>query len=232
MKPFVYRWTELSTGKWYIGSRTAKGCHPDDGYLCSSKIVRPLIDANPRDWRREVLFLGGEEEDGMLAVEKETELLQKLDAKNDPMSYNQHNGGGKFSNVGMKMSSEQKAKLSAAMAGKKLSEEHRAKLSAKLKGRISPNKGKKLSEGSKAKIGLVWQGKKHSEESKARMSAAKKGKKKSEETKAKISAAIKGHTVSPETRAKQSAAKIGKTHSAETKVKMSNGQRRRREMSG
>jgi hypothetical protein len=38
--PFVYKWTELSTGKWYIGAHYSKGCHPEDGYICSSKTVK------------------------------------------------------------------------------------------------------------------------------------------------------------------------------------------------
>lgn len=29
---YVYRWTHIPTGKWYVGSRTAKGSHPNDGY--------------------------------------------------------------------------------------------------------------------------------------------------------------------------------------------------------
>ena len=47
---YVYKWTELATGKWYVGARGARGCHPDDGYICSSKVVKPLILANPNGW--------------------------------------------------------------------------------------------------------------------------------------------------------------------------------------
>ena len=36
---YVYKWTELATGKWYVGARGARGCPPDDGYICSSKVV-------------------------------------------------------------------------------------------------------------------------------------------------------------------------------------------------
>jgi len=93
---FVYKWTELSTGKWYIGSRAKKGCHPNDGYLCSSKFVKRLIEENPSDWRRDVVLMVSQED----AVPYETGLLQGLDAKNDPMSYNLHNGDGKFSMAG------------------------------------------------------------------------------------------------------------------------------------
>ena len=203
MKPFIYKWTELSTGKWYIGSRTAKGCHPDDGYVCSSKVVRPLIDANPSDWRREILFLGGEN-DGRLVTEKEAELLQQLDAKNDPMSYNQHNGDGKFSTAGGKHSEESKAKISAAKKGKTrgpMSEEQKAKMSA-------AQKGKKMSEESKAKLSASRKGKTQgpmSEEQKAKMSAAQKGKRHSEESKAKMSTAER--QMREETKAKISGAK-------------------------
>ena len=32
---FLYKWTHIPTQKWYVGSRTAVGCHIDDGYICS-----------------------------------------------------------------------------------------------------------------------------------------------------------------------------------------------------
>lgn len=41
--PFLYCWTHNATGKWYVGSRTAPGCNPDDGYICSSKAVKEMI---------------------------------------------------------------------------------------------------------------------------------------------------------------------------------------------
>jgi hypothetical protein len=42
---YVYKWTQLSTGKWYIGSRSAIGCNPNqhEKYICSSKTVKPMI---------------------------------------------------------------------------------------------------------------------------------------------------------------------------------------------
>jgi hypothetical protein len=36
---YVYKWTHLPTLMWYVGSRTAEGCHPEDRYICSSKSV-------------------------------------------------------------------------------------------------------------------------------------------------------------------------------------------------
>lgn len=38
---YVYKLTHLPTLMWYIGSRSAKGCHPDDEYMgsrCKKKL--------------------------------------------------------------------------------------------------------------------------------------------------------------------------------------------------
>jgi hypothetical protein len=93
---FLYRWTQLSTGMWYEGSRTRKGCHPEDGYICSSKTVKPMILKNKNDWVRNVLVIG----ESKYILELESTRLNQLDAKNDPMSFNMHNGDGKFSMLG------------------------------------------------------------------------------------------------------------------------------------
>jgi hypothetical protein len=113
---FVYLWIHMPTQKWYIGSRTQKGCHPMDGYICSSKTVKPLITEDLSSWQRLILKTGEPQD----MVELETKLLQILDAKQDPMSFNQHNGDGKFTVAGKKVyrSSEQGAKISAANKGR------------------------------------------------------------------------------------------------------------------
>ena len=183
---YVYKWTYKPTYKWYIGSRTAKGCNPDDGYICSSKIVKPMIKSNPDEWIREIIATGKPEE----MRELEAELLDLFDAKNDTRSFNMHNGDGKFTTAGKIHSDESRAKMSAAKKGKPgkpHNEEHRAKISA-------ANKGKT-----------------HNEETRAKMSASRKGRTFTEEHRAKMSASNKGKTHSPETRAKMSAANKGIT---------------------
>jgi hypothetical protein len=105
---FVYKWTELSTGKWYIGSRTKKGCHINDGYICSSKIVKPLIEKNKNDWVREIIAIGS----AKAMREFETKLLQELNASNDNMSYNRSNWGGPVQGAGRKKGSTEKIKAS------------------------------------------------------------------------------------------------------------------------
>lgn len=94
---YIYKWTHIPTSKWYIGVRSKVGCHPDDGYICSSKVVKPLIEASPNEWVREILHTGSPEE----MIELESKLLKSLDAKNDSNSYNLHNGDGKFSTTGL-----------------------------------------------------------------------------------------------------------------------------------
>lgn len=200
---YVYKWTHLSTLKWYLGSRTAKGCHPEDGYICSSKIVKPLIQNNPQDWVRTIIEIGEPAEMRKL----EAGILTMFDAKNDPRSFNMHNGDGKFSTLGKEAhnkgkphSPETRAKISAAKKGKPLSPEHIAKL-----------EGKKHSLEVRSKMSEVRKGRKQSPEHTAKLTAAKAGKKRgppSPEHRAKIAAANKGKKHSQEHRAKNAAAKI------------------------
>lgn len=108
---FVYKWNHMPTGKWYIGCRTAKGCHPEDGYITSSKLVKSLIQTNPEEWQREILHTGSPEE----ILNLEVALLEEFDAKNNPLSYNQHNGDGKFTRTGVKVPLETRLKQSESI---------------------------------------------------------------------------------------------------------------------
>lgn len=120
---YLYKWTHIPTQKWYVGSRTAIGSHPDDGYICSSKIVKPLITENKNEWRREVLAIG----EPLYIRELESQYLSSVDAKNDTMSFNLHNGDGKFTTAGMtgkNMSIATRNKLKLAFAGIPKSKEH------------------------------------------------------------------------------------------------------------
>ena len=72
----------------------------------SSKIVKPLIEANHSDWRREVLCIGDDGQSRYI-VEMESAILIGLDAKNSSEYYNQHNGDGVFSRAGRKATQTQ-----------------------------------------------------------------------------------------------------------------------------
>lgn len=133
---YVYKWTELSTGKWYIGSRSAKNCHVNDGYTCSSKLVKQLILENSNNWSREILWVG----DRQSAVQIESLILQLLNAAKDPDSYNQSNANGKFYTSGMV--AHNRGKLHSEESKRKMSEkrsnpslETRNKISATVVGR-------------------------------------------------------------------------------------------------
>lgn len=185
-KAYLYKWTELSTSKWYMGARYAKGCHPDDGYICTSKVVKPMILEHRNNWSREILCVGNPDD----IVKLESAYLTQLDAKNDPMSYNKHNGDGKFSTLGKP--SPLRGRV-GNRKGHKMSEEAKAKASAKLKGRSAHNKGVPMSE-----------------EQKEKLSVANTGRKQPEEANKRRSEALKGRKNTPEQNAKNSAAKLGK----------------------
>lgn len=92
---------------------------------------------------------------------------------------------------GREVSNEHRAKIGAANKGKLRSDETRAKLSAALRGRVF-SKEHRENIGAGAKGNKHFLGKKHSDEMRAKMSSAKKGKKRgplSDETRAKMSAA-------------------------------------------
>lgn len=89
--PYLYKW-EHTSGKWYIGCKTSKGCHPRDheNYICSSKIAKPLIMENRTEWTYKILAVGEQR----YIRELESLYLRALDAKNDPNSYNRSNSDG------------------------------------------------------------------------------------------------------------------------------------------
>ena len=214
---FVYKWIHLPTGKWYIGSRTAKGCHPQDGYISSSQLIKPLIKQNPTEWKREVIKTGSPEE----MIKLEITLLESLDAKHNPMSFNQHNGDGKFTRTGVKVSDDTRKKQSESIKkvhpnrgkpspnrGKIASEETRKKQSVSIKkvhpnrGKPSPNRGKIASEDTRKKQSESKLGKKRkpfTEQTRDKIRQAKLGsnnpsygKTPSEETKEKLRQANRG----------------------------------------
>jgi hypothetical protein len=183
---FVYKWTHLLTGKWYIGCRTAKGCHPEDGYITSSKLVKNLIKTNPEEWQREILHTGTPEE----ILNLEVALLEEFDAKNNPLSYNQHNGDGKFTRTGVVVPLETRLKQSESI--KKVHPN---------RGKPGPNLGRTFGEETRKKQSEAKLGKKRkpfTEQTRDKIRQAKIGKNNpsygktpSEETREKLRQSIK-----------------------------------------
>lgn len=89
---FVYKWTNKTNGKWYIGSH--KGT-PDDGYVSSSKVFAAAIKKHGKEnFEREILFEGDYYQDKIKDIE--ANYLHKEDAANNPMSYNRNNIVGPY----------------------------------------------------------------------------------------------------------------------------------------
>lgn len=175
---YIYKWTHIPTSKWYIGSRTKTGCHPNDGYVCSSKIVEPLIAAAPDEWTREILHTGSPKD--MIALE--SIILSELDAKNNKNSYNLHNGDGKFTTSGLSLPNEWVEKIKKGNSGKIRSEAARENYKrASRKKAQNPEYIAKLRkpkpDGHGAKVSAATKGISKTAEHRQALSAAKKGKK-------------------------------------------------------
>lgn len=156
-RAYVYKWTHLPTMKYYVGSRTAKKCHPDDGYICSSREVKSLIVEHPEEWTRTIVAVGSPEE----MYQLETEILQLFDCKHDSRSFNKHNniwlgfaGGEKHPMFGTKRPEHAK-KMSgkpSGNSGKKITEETRNRMSKAQSGTNNSMYGKTHSEETIKKI--------------------------------------------------------------------------------
>jgi hypothetical protein len=172
MEAFVYSWTNTATNQLYIGSH--KGT-PDDGYVCSSKVMLEDYMRDRTVFTRQIIATGSYED--MRAFE--ATLLNAVDAKKDPQFYNQSNGNGDFY-----------LKRQTLGARRKISEAKKGKPRPDLVEMNRARRGEKRVvefDRTGEKNGMF--GKKHSEESKKKMSMNSKGKNrqpKSEETKEKM----------------------------------------------
>lgn len=197
---FVYKWTHIPTGKWYIGSRTKKGCSPADGYICSSRTIKPMIVENQTEWVRTILCIGYPED--MLALE--ARYLTALDAKHDPMSFNMHNGDGKFTTAGTipwnKGGGKPIGKPAWNRGLTKANNESMAKVSEKRQAQPAHNKGKPMSDAQKIKMSIAMTGK-------VSPKKGKPGAPQTAEANAKRSATQTGRKQSPEHIAKRAQAR-------------------------
>ena len=198
---FVYAWIHTPTLKWYVGSRTAQGCHPEDGYICSSRQVLPLVESQQDQWCRVIIAQGDPEH----MLELETTILDLFDAKNDPRSYNQHNGDGRFTTTGTVAWNKglKKPRGTPSWNSGKPNPKH----SEAMKGKPAHNKGVPMSEEQKLKISLARKGK----------PSPKKGlpgTPSTPEANAKRSATLTGRKQSPEHIARRVAARMAKTKGA------------------
>lgn len=106
MEAFVYKWTDNLTGKFYIGSH--KGS-PDDGYICSSKLMKERYNERPEDFSREIIAEGDHK--NMIALE--AEILDEVDARANTYYYNQTNGNENWYCKGHTAEAKEKMRIKA-----------------------------------------------------------------------------------------------------------------------
>lgn len=136
---FLYCWTDHKNNKLYVGIH--KGSI-DDGYICSSKLMKEEYNKRPNDFTRQIIANGTYSEVRVL----EKAILNSVDAKNNMDFYNQQNGNGDFY---LKNNTEETKRLISEkkkdkLLGKPKPDGFGEKISKALKGRIPWNKGKIL----------------------------------------------------------------------------------------
>jgi len=180
---YVYKTVNTVDGMKYIGSKLAPkghtGTYFNENYYGSGSDLKKAIDQYGIGNFINVKEIDTRTINGLKKAEQG--LLNRVDAKQDPTYYNNHNhysgGGNRTPEANKKISDSlignQRAK------GNKLSEETKRKISAGGKGNTN-SKGRKLSEETKRKIRESMKGNKNSQ-----------GIKRSKETKRKISETLK-----------------------------------------
>ncbi len=124
--PYTYFLKHKVSGKKYYGSRTAKGCKPEElwsKYFSSSKIIKNIIQEEGKDiFQFEVRKVFSNKK---LCRLFEAKFLTKINAAKRDDWYNQTNGDGNFSRAGIIDSDITRKRKSLAKLGKQKSETHK-----------------------------------------------------------------------------------------------------------
>ena len=174
MYHYVYKFTDLTNMKAYVGKRSCLCPIEEDNYKTSSKIVRPMLQERPWDFKKEILWVyqGQNDEEGEIeAYKAESKFCTETHIKTG-MFYNIVPGGGNFKAMcgkynpfyGKKHTAETKQLMSKNHAdftkekhpgwGSKRSEESKKKMSLAKKGKPSPHKGRVHTEQAKNNMSL------------------------------------------------------------------------------
>lgn len=116
---YVYKWTDWSNGKYYIGVHNGK----DKNYLGSGVLFKNAYNKRPWAFTREVLFTG----DYKKCISFEEKTLTSVNAAQNKMYYNLSNTASGCS--GRVMSDEEKLKRSKALKGVKKSKSAKLNMS-------------------------------------------------------------------------------------------------------
>ena len=154
MEAFLYCWTDKKNNKLYLGYH--KG-NPNDGYVCSSKVMLKEYNQRPQDFNRQIIASGTADECRNL----ESILLKKINAAKNENFYNQNNMDGKFVCLGH--NDMTRKKISKALIGKKHSQETKEKI------RLGQKTRKPMSEETKEKMRIAAKKRANSKEGKEQL---------------------------------------------------------------
>lgn len=173
MNSFVYRWTNITLNKIYLGWH--KGTE-DDGYVCSSSSVQFWNDYNNPDyqWQREIIFKGTMPECQLL----ESQILDSLDIKSDNI-YNNRN------NLMFNLNDEVRAKLKAAALKRGRNPEYRNLQAERTRAQWAANPERREIQSERAKQQVM------TDEIKEKIRLARKNQIITKESRSKSSATIK-----------------------------------------
>lgn len=159
--PYIYKLTFVPQGKFYIGSRTANGCHPDEfwtKYFTSSKDIARLIAQHGTTtdvWQFEILqqFDASIKPTDVVRIEHDTIYSTITTTGAKTLLNNSYNRFGEHvftvagrvrpqserdaigkARLGMPKTKQQIERHRQAMQGRTISDEHKSKISSKLIG--------------------------------------------------------------------------------------------------
>lgn len=165
MTGFVYKWTNIINGRWYIGSH--KGTI-DDGYRHTSKVVAMAEQKHGiENFVREILYIGDYDADNIRLIEGK--LLSKNNAARNKQSYNLTNIIGTNCHT-----EEANASRKEKLTGRILTAEQCRKNARKGNTNGKGNKGKTHSKETKAIMSLKGLGNTNGKSNKGKPWSAKK----------------------------------------------------------
>jgi group I intron endonuclease len=185
----VYLITNKENGKKYVGQHAGTDLESywrrnvwlaENGYQGKRLLYRAIRKYGAQSFEVKSLVIVGTKQE---MDYYEIGLIKAWDTTNPEKGYNITHGGD--GSLGVKMSEETRAKMSASRTGLVMPESHRQKLSQRNKG----NKyalGRKMTKENFDKLMAVHVGAKRSDEARQRMSESHKGKKPSEQTKQRM----------------------------------------------
>lgn len=153
---FVYIWYDSKRKKYYIGSHWG---HEEDGYICSSRIMRKAFRRRPQNFKRRILEKTIERK---VLLEIEDKWLKRVKNKERYYNINFQTNNEWWHDETRRQTATQKMIIGLKKYYSSLSDEERKqKCGAHHKGKPSPMSGKKHSEETKKLLREINLGKKY-----------------------------------------------------------------------